>query len=148
MFISLPCFREKTLFPLLSYPNSFRFLLWYHTVHRQPSQWRNCRPTEVRRAEKIVFETAPLLSQGLYNKLSLLPYTPVCLQSGQYDRVVDRPFVRQEIENILQIVILLIVCRNSWLKLTRAGLLLSLCSIYRPLNCYSLLPVALMICLY
>lgn len=29
------------------------------------------------------------------------------------------------------------------LKLTRAGLLLSLCSIYRPLNCYPLLPVAL-----
>ena len=65
MFISLPCFRKETLFPLFSYPNSFRFLLWYHTIHRQPSYWRNCRPTEAPRAEKIVFETAPLLSQGL-----------------------------------------------------------------------------------
>ena len=67
MFISLPCLRKETLFPLFSYPDSFRFLLWYYTVHRQPCQWRIkgggpplfFDQTEARRVEKNVFETAP-----------------------------------------------------------------------------------------
>ena len=72
MFISLPCFRKETLFPIFSYPDSFRFLFWNHTVDRQPSQWwiqeRGPAPplfldqTEAQRAEKNVFETAPLIS--------------------------------------------------------------------------------------
>ena len=72
IFISLPCFREKTLFLLFSYPNSFRFLFWNHTVDRQPSQrWIQGRDpatplfldqTETRRAEKNVFETVSLIS--------------------------------------------------------------------------------------